>query len=247
MITFGRFGHVEDRKKEKERFLEELNLLMARLKGNTFEYKKYKEMEIIEPLKAIFKSKENSFFNFIFHQILSNFLHIMGLSYYNLTPEEKKEIIDMDYTYENWEKKSFYLINNIFERIKKACPPLVFFCFDDIYFMFHIQICFYKQFKLSDLVTYIRQYFIFNDTASYLKEYRDPKKYNEIQKKVFNLYPVIKERIGMNKFLEKIWSYITIDTDYNYEITKNILNNYYNNKKNINKIEDEESIKLKYK
>ena len=245
MITFGRFGHVEDRGKEKESFLKELNLLMKRI---TFyeDNKEYTETEIIKPLKEILKRKENSYFNFFFHEALSYFLREMGFSYYNLTPKEKEEIIDMDFTYENWEKKSFYLINNIIERIKKACPPIVWFCFDDIYFVFHIQIIYDKQFKLNDLVTYIRDYFILNNTASYLEEYRNPEIFNEIQKKVFDLYPIIKERIGMNRTLEKILSYIRIDTDYNYEITKNMLNNYYNKNKN-NKAEDEESIKLKDK
>ena len=56
MITFGRFGHVEDSKKEKERFLEELNLLMARLTGYSSVNKEYKEMEIVKPLKEILKS-----------------------------------------------------------------------------------------------------------------------------------------------------------------------------------------------
>ena len=244
MITFGRFGHVEDRKKEKEIFLEQLNLLMKKL---TFyeDNKEYKETEIIKPLKAIIlKIKENSYFNSLFRDALYYFLRIMGFSYYNLTQKEMEEIIDMDFTYENWEKKSLYLINNFIERIKKASPPLVWFCFDDIYFVFHIQLCSEKQFKLNDLVTYIRGYFILNDTAPNLKEYRNPEIFNEIQKKVFDLYPIIKERIGMNRTLEKILSYIRIDTDYNYEITKNILNNYYN--KN-NKIKDEESIKLKDK
>ena len=33
------------------------------------------------------------------------FLNIMELSYYNLAQKEKEEISDMDFTYENWEKK----------------------------------------------------------------------------------------------------------------------------------------------
>ena len=33
MITFGRFGHVEDIKKEKEYFLECLNSLMKEMSG----------------------------------------------------------------------------------------------------------------------------------------------------------------------------------------------------------------------
>lgn len=244
MITFGRFGHVEDRNKEKEDFLRGLNSLMKYLTGYVDSYKEHKEIEIIKPLKEILKSQENSYINFDYREILSNFLELMGLSYYNLTPKEREEIIEMDFTYENWEKKSLELINNFIERIKRACPHFVWFCFDDIYFVFHIQITSGKQFKLNDLVTYIRTYYIFNDSALYLKEYRDPKKYNEIQRKVFDVYPVIKERIGMNRTLEKILSYIFTDTDYNYEITKNILNNYYNKNNNL---KDEESIKLKDK
>lgn len=244
MITFGRFGHIEDRKKEKEDFLNRLNTLITYLTGDLDSNKEYKEIEIIKPLKELLKSQENSYINFIYREFLSNFLEAMGISYYNLTPKEREEIIEMDFTYENWEKKSIELINNFIERIKKACPHFVWFCFDDIYFVFHIQITSEKQFKLNDLVNYIRTYYIFNDSAPYLKEYRDPKKYNEIQRKVFDVYPVIKERIGMNRTLEKILSYICTDTDYNYEITKNILNNYY--KKN-SKLKDEESNKLKDK
>ena len=185
MITFGRFGHVEDRKKEKEIFLEEINLLMKRLTYYE-DNKEYKETEIIKPLKAILKINENTYFNSHFHDALSCFLRTMGFSYYNLTQKEMGEIIDMDFTYENWEKKSLYLINNFIERIKNASPPLVWFCFDDIYFVFHIQFCYQKQFKLNDLVTYIGDYFILNDTAPYMKEYRNPEIFNEIQKKVFD-------------------------------------------------------------
>ena len=57
MITFGRFGHVEDRGKEKEIFLKELNSLMKKM---TFyeDNKEYKETEIIKPLKEILKKKK---------------------------------------------------------------------------------------------------------------------------------------------------------------------------------------------
>ena len=72
-----------------------------------------------------------------------------------------------------------------------------------------------------------------------MKEYRVLKKYNEIQRKVFEFWYISYNK--RNNSNEKILSYNRIDTDYNYEITKNIPNNYYN------KIEDEESIKFKDK
>ena len=67
-----------------------------------------------------------------------------------------------------------------------------------------------------------------------------------MKRKVIEIYPIIKERYGINKVFEKILSYIRIDTDYNYEETKNILDNYYN-KKNNNNIENDELIKFKDK
>ena len=106
MITFGRFGHIEDKEKEKEEYLNSLNLLKKQLTGTIGTTdKEYKEMEIIEPLKEIIKRQENSYFNFIYKSCFSHFLNKMGLSYYNLAQKEKEEISDMDFTYENWEKK----------------------------------------------------------------------------------------------------------------------------------------------
>ena len=65
MITFGRFGHVEDIQNDKEFFLKQLNVLMYELNG--FEGKMdYKEAEIIKPLKEKLnhdiKADEKSFF-----------------------------------------------------------------------------------------------------------------------------------------------------------------------------------------
>ena len=248
MISFGRFGHVKDKEKEKEQFLQFLNVLINSLTGTIDDTneKSYKEVEIIKPLKEIINRQENSYFNFTYRECLSRFLETMGLSYYNLTQKEKEEILEMDFTYENWEKKSLELIKNFIRRIKNLCPHIVWFCFDDIGFVFHIQIIYKTEFKLNNLVVYIRDYFILDYSVDYIMEYRNPEKYNEMKRKVIEIYPIIKERYGINKVYEKILSYIGIDTDYNYEETKNILDNYYN-KKNNNNIENDELIKFKDK
>jgi hypothetical protein len=249
MITFRRFGHVEEKEKEKEIFLEHLNDLMHKMNGTWLsDMTKYKEIEIIKPLKEIMKKKVNSnyFFDRFYKVFLSTFLSKMGLSYYNLTQKEKEEILDMDFTYENWEKKSIELINNFIGRIKNVCPQVVWFCFDDIYFVFHIQYIYKEEFKFNNLFKYIRDYFIFDNTINEIKEYRNQIKYNEIKKKIIKIYPIIKKRYGMNKFLEKILSYFTNDTDYNFEETRKILDNYDNNKNN-NNLDEEELIKLKNK
>ena len=246
MITFGKFGHAENMQKDKEFFLERLNFLMYEL--NSFSGKRdYKEAEIIKPLKEKLNKriKEEEFFlaTGVTYSMLSSFLGIMGLNYYNLTQKEREEILEMDFTYDNWKIKSNELINSSIQRIKDASPKIVEFCFDDIYFLFHIQIISEYEFKSKYLPIYIRNYFILNDTIDPLKKYRNSEIYNNIQKKVFVLYPRIKEECGRNGIFEKIISYFT-DTDYEYEKTRKILYDYYNKK---NEIKDEESKSLKDK
>ena len=247
MITFGRFGHAEDYQKDKEFFLKRLNYLIYLLNG--YEGKKdYKEAEIIKPLKEKLKPEikadEKSFFPNGAIFCLSDFLEIMGLSYYQLTPKEKEEILEMDFTYDNWKNKSIELINSFIQRIINASPKNTHFCFDDIYFIFHIQIVYNYEFKLKYLPTFIRDYYILNETRDFLKKYRNSEIYNNIQKEVFVEYPRIKEECGVNRILEKILSYFIEDTDYHYEKTRKILDDYYNKK---NGIKDEESESLKEK
>ena len=248
MITFGRFGHAEDYQKDKEFFLKRLNYLIYLLNG--YEGKKdYKEAEIIKPLKEKLKPEikadEKSYYSNGSISCLSCFLEIMGLSYYHLTPKEKEEILEMDFTYDNWKNKSIELINSFIQRIKNASPQIVQFCFDDIYFIFHIQIIYKYEFKLKYLPIYIRDYYILNDTKDPLKKYRNSEIYNNIQKEVFVQYPRIKEECGVNRILEKIISYFIEDTDYHYEKTRKILDDYYNKKKEI-KDEESESLKEKF-
>ena len=247
MITFGRFGHAEDYQKDKEFFLKRLNYLIYLLNG--YEGKKdYKEAEIIKPLKEKLKPEikedEKSFFPNGAISCLSGFLEIMGLSYYQLTPKEKEEILEMDFTYDNWKNKSIELINSFIQRIINASPKNTHFCFDDIYFIFHIQIDYNYEFKLKYLPTFIRDYYILNKARDILKKYRNSEIYNNIQKEVFVEYPRIKEECGVNRILEKILSYFIDDTDYHYEKTRKILDDYYNKK---NGIKDEESESLKDK
>ena len=247
MITFGKFGHAEDIQKDKEFFLERLNYLLFLLNGCEGK-KDYKEAEIIKPLKEKLNERikgEKFFFSTgVTYSCLSSFLKIMGLSYYNLTQKEKEEILEMDFTYDNFKIKSSELINSFIQRIKNASPQIAHLCFDDIYFTFHIQIFSENEFKLKYLPNYIRDYFILNDTITPLKEYRNPELYNDIQKKVIIRYPRIKEECGINRIFEKIRSYFIEDTDYNYEKTRKILDDYYNKK---NEIKDEESESLKEK
>ena len=49
---------------------------------------------------------------------------------------------------------------------------------------------------------------------------------------MYAIYPEVKEKYGMNRILEKIFSFFWTDTDYDHE-KKKILDNYYKNKRKI--------------
>ena len=244
MITFGRFGHKKDKEKDQKLFLESLNNLLDDFKDlfRSENSSNLSEKELIEPLKKIIKRNSKSSDKSTYELCLSFFLEKMGLTYYTLTLKEKEEIIDMDFTYANWEKKSSELFESFIERSKNVCPREVWCCFDDICFIIYVQIVQRCEFSSNNFLIFIRDYFILNWGGEFLMEYRDEEKFEEIQRKVIEMYPTIRERYGT--FLYKFKAYFQGNSDYDHEKTRNILNNYYN--KN-NKIKDDEIINLKDK
>ena len=247
MITFGRIGNV-DEETDRKYFFQKLEFFMNLLTGLAYEFQTFTEIEIIKKIKKITKDfdpkQKPSFFGSPIPDCINSFLRGMGMSYYTLTLKEKKEILVMDFTYENWKEKSIKIINNYIERSKNVCPDSVDFCFDDICFVFYVQINHGCEFSLNNFLTFIRDYFILDKSKSLFEEYRNAKIYEDIQRKVINIYPNLKKRYGKNIYLEKILSFISSDTDYNYEETKKILDN---NKKFNDFIEGDETIKLKDK
>ena len=241
MIYFGRYEPVEDPIIEKKLFLERLNDLIHTLTHNNT--KQYNEKEIVDAFKI---KKKEIVTDSIYTAIFSNFLVSMGLSYYILTSEEKKEIMEMDYTYDNWKIKSQELIENFNIRIKNAFPKMLWFCLEDKYFVLHIRICYHKDFKINDFIIFIRDYFILDDSLPLILENRECQLFYDIKKKVHEIYPEVKEKYGMNRILEKICSFFWFDSDYHYEKTKKILDDYYKNKQK-NKIDDDEIVGLKEK
>ena len=123
MITFGRFGKVLAIEEEKEKFLYKLNELFCGL-GDKYIITSYKEKEILKPLKELLKTEILEESVPIKIEWLSYFLQSMYLSYYTLDSKEQKEILDMDYTYDNWKIKSLELMKSFIERTKKILPQL---------------------------------------------------------------------------------------------------------------------------
>ena len=243
-MYFGRYGFVEDTKEEKKLFLERLNYLIHSLEYN--DKKEYNEKEIIDVTKIVLKKYVTDSYHNLYTDALSIFLTSMGLSYFILTPEEKKEILEMDYTYDNWRIKSQELIDSFNIRIKNVFPENLRFCLEDKYFVLHIRICYHKDFKINNFIKFIRDYFILDDTLPDILKNRECQLFYDIRKKVYAIYPEVKEKYGMNRTLEKICSFFLTDTDYNYKKSKEFLDNYYKNKQK-NKKDDDESVGLKEK
>ena len=164
----------------------------------------------------------------------------MGLSYKVLSKKEKMELADMEFTFENWKKKSKILMDNFIEKSKKDCPKEIHICFDDICFPIYVQIFHHTNITTSNFLQFIRDYFLLNQYNTCFEGYRDETIFNNIRKKMIEIYPDLKKQYGMNKYLEKFLSYISEDTDYNFKFVANILNNY--SKKKL-KIDENELLK----
>ena len=243
MITFGKFGPTVDTKKEKELFLEILIEFIYKIEGYK-ERRNYNEKEIIEPVKKLLKENMKTSVDKL---ILSTFLFHFGLSYFILSEKEKEEILDMDYTYENWKIKVPELMLAFKKRLQKVFPKIALFCLDDFYFIIHIGMVSVEYYRDDRFLIFIRDYYILDDPTNPLKEWRNEGRFKETQKKVFAIYPKLKEKYGLNRTVEKILSFFCYN-DYSYEKSKKLLDDYYNKNQN-NKIEydDDEKINLKEK
>ena len=160
-ITFERFGKKEQWEKEKEIFLDELRLLVSRLtknKENKELYAKANEIELAKTLKQMLAKKDYD--DFWFYDAISDFMFRLGLSYDILTKSEKKEIFEMDFTYDNWKKKSEILYNNYLMKCKKNCPKKIDFCLNYTIFVINVLSNYDCELTLNNFLRFIRDFFI---------------------------------------------------------------------------------------
>ena len=102
--------------------------------------------------------------------------------------------------------------------------------------------------NLDYFLNFIRYYFILEESKYLFEEYVPQDKFDEIKKKVINIYPKLKEKYsGRNRYLEKFLSFFEIDNDYYYAPVKKILDDYYSGKNNKLNNNEDETIKLKDK
>ena len=109
--------------------MDELRFLMTRITKNEENkeiYAKANEIELAKTLKQMIAKKNYDDFNFEYG--ISDFMFHLGLSYRILTKSEKKEIFEMEFTFDNWKNKSKILYNNYLMKCIKNCPKEIDFC-----------------------------------------------------------------------------------------------------------------------
>jgi hypothetical protein len=234
IISFGRFHHLskDEIEKEKEDFLEKKRRFIANslcLSYYTPKLEGLKESEIDEVIKE--KLSEIKF-NKNVKNALRLFLIDFGINYNLLSDDEKKQISSMNWTYENCKIFSWKNYDKFIEKAKEECPSQIYECFDEKLFISYCQICKESEITKRNFLFFIRNYFIL-DFIDIYKPYRDNELFAKIRGKIIELYPQLKDEYGgRSRIFDKFMSFIEEDNDYNYEIVKEILDNYYNKSQN---------------
>ena len=234
LITFGRFNKLstEDIQKEKELFLEKKKDLVAfslYCDYDTSKIKDLKESQIDGIIKEKFLEIKN---NFNAHWAFSNFLYDMGICIDLLDNEEKKQILSMNLTYENFCNFASDYYKKFVEKAKKECPLEIYECFEDKAFIIYCQST-KSQIKKSNFLSFIKNYFILDDLREFYENYRNNTIFEEIREHMIGLYPILKAEYGRkNIFFDKFMSFFEGDNDYNNKFIKEILNNYNKKIKN---------------
>ena len=242
IITFGRIGSKKNLENDKKIYFNNMKYILYQLSDAKITYERMEKMnelefdELLNKEIKISKKNQSDHLNGRIDILMGR----MGLSYIILDKKEKEKIRDMEFTYENWKNKSLILMNDYIERNKKICPPEVRICFDDICFPMSVQKFHESNFSSNNFLKFIRDYFLLDKYKSIFEGLRNEDLFNNIRKEMIDIYPILKEKYGMNKYLEKFLSYISEDTDYNFKFVANILNNY--SKKKL-KIDENELLK----
>ena len=227
LYNYGQFKHREQNtKEEKEHFfdskttaitylcLDEPDLIEKNCKEEEKMDKVIKERIPINPQKWI-------------DHAMKWLVREWGISFKDLDINEKNEICKLDLTFDSFKEyaKNYHLKYR--ENCIKIIPEMDI-CFQDIFFIYFCQLYGKAKITINNMLNNIRDYFILEKCPEYYDNYRDKEVFKNIQGKVIDLYPYIKEKYGINRYLDKFLSYLFKNNDYNNEKTKKILDLYYN-------------------
>ena len=255
LVTFGKMKTLKKEKdfqKDLDNFVFAKKILVTNLIIGMTDYDFFPKIEISQ-IDNIIKEKlaENSR-----KEICNAFVCFMvsfGLSFDLLSKEEKNQLLtNKDYSYENIKKIILNIYNDYIKKGKENCPSQIDICFKERCF---ISYCHFnkKIIQKNNFLDLIKNYFILDKEKELYSNYRDKNLFEDIQKRITDAYPEWKDKYGINKYIDKFFSFFDKENDYNNSFLKNKMTQYYdnkkkekenNNKKN-NKEEDEYSLLLK--
>ncbi len=239
LITFGQFEKFttkEDFQLDKENFIHAKKTLLCYLLHEYTNYKFMKQEEFLQ-MDTVLKANINkeNFNKKEFKEKIENglqcFLNFFGLSYDLLSDEQKNELLTIDLTYKNCKKLFLKIINEYIKNMKEMWPDELGICYEEKGFISYCHLFKEAKIKKDNFLPFIRDYFLLDFANFPFGNYRDNKLFDKIRKEMEQIYPIFKEQYGKNRYLEKLLSYVEENNDYNFEITRKILDDYYDKKK----------------
>ena len=237
-VSFGRFKNLskEELQEEKKIFLDAKKNSLSSILYNEYnkdKFKEYEESEINKMVKEKIQSKNSV-------EELRYILVVFGMNYDLLSDGEKKQLVNMDLTYDNYKNFVVNNFNKYIRKAKKECPNEIYECFNEQCFVAYCQLS-GKEIKKSNFLSLIKKYFILDSMHVYIP-YRDNEKFKKIRDKMIKLYPQLKDEYGRSRAFDKFMSFFEPDNDYNNELLNKILDEYYDKKENkyINLKQDED-------
>lgn len=226
----------KDIEEEKEEFLRIKSIFYNNLLyyyDDLIETEKADETKMNIYIKDKLKKEEKKD---LIYFLANQFLRSFGVSYSLFDKNQKEEFINSDLNFESIKKIANEITKKNIEDCKNDLPKQVHECFDDYYFMLVCQINENPKINKGNFLERIRDYFIRDVYQKSLEGIRNKDLFEKIKKDMVDNYGELKEKYGMNRYLEKYFiSFIFDKTDYNYKETATILNNYYKNKSQKNK------------
>ena len=226
----------EEIKKEKETFLEFKRILYDHLKifvdniDIKSKFPEEKEMDIY-----IKNKMKNDISGYYINDHMDYFLQLFGILYSRLNTNQKKELINSDLTYESISNFAKKVTKDYINGCKEILPEEVKECFNDYCFPMYCQTKRDTELNKSNFLIYIRDYFILNEEETSFENFRNKVEFEYIRNKMKSIYGKLKDKYdGKNDFIERYFLRFFINSDYNYEETTKLLDEYNKNKENYN-------------
>ena len=171
------------------------------------------------------------------------FASICGISFKLLNEKEKEILLNMDLSYENCKKFFLNILDEYINKMKEIWPKDLEIYYQEKGFIAYCHSLIHAIIKKdiknnpNNFLRLIRDYFLLDYGKILIGDYRDNNLFDKRRKEMKKKYPELKEEYGIkNRYIEKLVGFLgDQDSDYYHEEIRNILDDYYNEKKKENR------------